>query len=123
MICYWAKLVCSNSSNLHTNIYRIVNRNTFAWLNFVKSILDECGLSYIWREQTCISATWLKKKVKTILIDQFIQNWRETLFNSPKGLNYRVFKDTLDLETYLVILPTKHVILFVNLELEISNYP
>ena len=53
----------------------------FSWLSSVKTILDECGFSYIWDTQICISEIWLKFMA------------RETLQNCSKTLNYRIFKE------------------------------
>jgi hypothetical protein len=37
------------------------NKNvTCAWLNRIRGILNDCGMSYIWNRQTCISDKWLK---------------------------------------------------------------
>jgi hypothetical protein len=41
--------------------YKILDKNvTCAWLNRIRSILNDCGMSYIWNRQTCISDKWLK---------------------------------------------------------------
>jgi hypothetical protein len=45
-------------------------------LNSVKTILDECGFSYIWETQIFISEVWLKFNIKMRLHDQFQQTWR-----------------------------------------------
>jgi len=107
VITFWAKLVCSNCSKLNTKLYNIVYKSNYSWSKFVKSILNDCGLSYAWNKQYFNSVAWLRNEVRRILIDQFIQSWRDLIFNSPKGLNYRMFKDSLELEKYLLSLPTK----------------
>ena len=43
---------------LSSMLYRIVvndyyvNTNVYSWLNCVKDIFNECGLSYVWYNQT-----------------------------------------------------------------------
>jgi hypothetical protein len=74
----------------------------FDWITFVKGILDKCGYTYVWKTQTFI--TDIKQVIKVRLQDQFILFWLSTIYNSPKGLNYRIFKDTLEYESYFNIL-------------------
>lgn len=59
----------------------------------------------VWKH--IINIPWLKSKVYNILLDQFKQSWYSEVQNSPKGLNYRIFKKSLDFEKYLLILPIK----------------
>ena len=59
-----------------------------------------------------INVTWLKNKVFAILHDQFKQNWTSDMNNSSKGINYRVFKDIISMEKYLLNLPEKYSKLF-----------
>lgn len=63
-------------------------------------------MTYIWYQNT-INIPRLKSEVYNILLDQFKQSWDSEVYNSPKGLNYRIFKNSLDFETYLLTLPTK----------------
>ena len=46
----------------------------------------------------------LRQVMKVKLQDQFQQCLLSTVYNSPKGLNYRLFKDTLEYESYFNIL-------------------
>lgn len=63
-------------------------------------------MTYIWYQNT-INIPWLKSKVYNILLDQFKQSWYSEVHNSPKGLDYRIFKNSLDFEKYLLTLPTQ----------------
>jgi hypothetical protein len=45
--------------------------------------------------------------MKVRLQDQFRQFWLSTFYNLPKGLNYRIFKDALEFESYFNILKDK----------------
>ena len=75
--------------------------NTFSWINFVKSILDDCGYSNVWHIQNFIRHKWLIESTKLRLTDQFKQNWHSTLQIYPKALSYRLFKSNFRFEKYL----------------------
>ena len=59
MIKYWVKLLKSNDSFLQKKIYRILkddadsgnSYNGSNWASYIKSLLDNLGLSYIWLQQ------------------------------------------------------------------------
>ena len=118
MITYWIKLVIGKEAKLCSIVYRLMyhyhntNNANFKWLTTVKSIFDECGLSYVWTSQLCVNHTWIKAQIKQSLIDQFRQVWNEEIQTSPKTINYRLFKDTLELEKYFNILDKKNYIIF-----------
>jgi hypothetical protein len=62
------------------------NKNvTCAWLNKIRCILNDCGMSYIWNMKNCISDKWLKLVVKNNLVDQYKQTWTSMIENSSKG--------------------------------------
>lgn len=46
-------------------------------------------------------------KVHNIQLDQFNQSWYSDVQNSPKGINYRLFKKSLAFEEYFLNLPSK----------------
>ena len=72
-----------------------VNRHSaYKWLDFVKSILDECGLSYIWFNQMFDgSKEVLLHLVEQSLKDQYRQSWHSQVYNSSKALNHRMYKN------------------------------
>jgi hypothetical protein len=83
MVSYWIKLIIGKQSKICSVVYRLMyhlfntqNAN-FSWLNSVKTILDECGFSYIWETQIFISEVWLKSNIKMRLHDQIQQTWRQ----------------------------------------------
>lgn len=80
-------------------------------------------MSYIWENQTICSYNWLKSIVKEILQNQFVQDWRSIVDNSPKCINYRIFKTNLNLEKYLLILPTDLRITFTKLRTCNHRFP
>ena len=66
------------------------NNNTYKWLDNVKSIFDECGLSFIWRAQSVYGSKELR--IEMSLKDQFKQTWHSAVTESPKCFNYKLFK-------------------------------
>ena len=102
-ILYWAKLITGKDIKLSIISYRLLylsqnNNCQFSWLNYVESILNECGLSYVWLNQYFISEQWLADSVKTILQDQFQQIWHANIDTGSKTLNYRLLKINLNLK-------------------------
>ena len=87
---------------LATKVYNLAYTQNFPWVKYIKGILDECGLSYLWTTQQIHSVAWVKNTVKRILLDQNIQAWKSTVFNSPKCLNYRIYKESIELEKIFI---------------------
>lgn len=112
---YWSKLMCGKQEKLPVILYKYAYKKygmNIPWLNNIKSILDSCGLSYVWNAQYFVSNTWLYHKVKVSVVDQFKQNWHSILLESPKAINYRLFKDNAERENYFKILDDKNIITF-----------
>lgn len=112
---YWSKLMCGKQEKLPVILYKYAYKKygmSIPWLNNIKSILDSCGLSYVWNAQYFVSNTWLYHKVKVSVVDQFKQNWHSILLESPKAINYRLFKDNAERENYFKILDDKNIITF-----------
>lgn len=73
----------------------------FKWPRFIQSILDKCGLSYLWLQHFMLPKN-ISDKVKRNLVDQHVQNWHSQLQNSSKGINYSLFKGNIELENYIL---------------------
>ena len=98
--CILYHLILSKCNNDHAS---------FKWLDFIKDILNECGLSYVWNDEGLhnFNIKWLKEVVKQILNDQFKQTLFSNMRNSSKASNYMLFKENCDFEDYLDILSDK----------------
>jgi len=71
------------------------------WLDNVKSIFDECGLSFIWRAQRVYgSKELLCNIIEMSLKDQFKQKWPSVVTESPNYL-----KLTIHMNTSLIYYP------------------
>ena len=117
-VSFWSKLVTEKESKLSSIIYKlcfhlcVVNNVNFTWIDKIKSIFNECGMPYVWNTQTFINTAWLVSSIKLRLKDQFEQHWHSIVDNSPKALNYRLFKTDFKLEKYFSILDYHHSIEF-----------
>lgn len=113
MISFWANLLTGKDSKLSCLAYKLLLSLTDTvnfksdWLESIKNIFNECGMPYIWRNQNFMSSTWLKLTIKTCLQDQYKQTWHANVQNSPVTLNYRIFKESFELEKYFDILDKK----------------
>ena len=78
----------------------------FKWICHIENIFNESGYSDYWLSQNVPKSVNISKIVKQRLCDQFKQTWSTTVFNSPKCLNYRIFKcNHTTVEQYLLQLP------------------
>ncbi len=112
MVSFWAKLVTGNESKLSSVIYSLAyklysnDQIKIPWLVDVHNTLNNCGFSNIWDVQAVPSQRWCNLAVKQRLLDQFIQQWNASVSNSDKCIIYRMYKDRLSLETYVLQLPS-----------------
>ena len=85
-------------------MYMISQRENvnFKWINHIKSIFDNVGLSYVCNQQNPIHLVELKLTVKQKLTDQFIQKWYNLIATSSRGNLYGQFKMEFKLENYLL---------------------
>jgi hypothetical protein len=51
---------------------------------------DECGLSFIWNDQTHMNRNVLKSVLKQKLLDQYIQHWFQQINSSSRGEFYGI---------------------------------
>ena len=108
VISFWSKLLLSKESKLSHRLYSVLYNNfvnyhyDFPWLQNVKSILYEVGMSNIWIYQHPQNSSWLSKTVLLKLQDQYKQSWSASINDSSKCLNYRIFKTEHKFENYLI---------------------
>ena len=91
-------------------VYRhLLYRNRHCkWLTCIRNTLDLTGHSDLFLNQNNISKSSYIL-IKRTLIDQFIQEWNGKLEGSNKGKQYKLFKDNIELEKYLITLPIQYV--------------
>ena len=116
LLCFWYKLTLESRSDIgkYSIIMlklnkRMTNRlgrgdaNTLQWLEFVYSSLDSLGLTYIWQtsETVDLSLFQFKNLIKKRIKDQYIQTWKQTVFEKDICISYRIFKTDFCFENYL----------------------
>jgi len=132
-ISFWARLISGENYKYTRNLY-VLSRQLYdknfikcKWLDFVKGILNECGLTYMWEQpflgDNNSDITWLKHKIKQTLQDQFVQNWYSNVQNSNKAISYRLFKTEFKFEDYLVKLSDGNRIVLSRFRLGCSKLP
>lgn len=110
MIGFWQRLINGKQDKIAYKLYKILlsmhERDLFhsKWLMTVKDCLNFTGFHNIWQLQENVPIG-IAKLVKSKLIDNYKQEWLEAVFNSPKCLNYRIFKSEIVLEQYFNLLP------------------
>ena len=115
ILSYWCKLLNDNENKLSSIIYRlsyynyVINDFKFAWIKHINDILNNCGFSNIFHLQNGAFNKWLVSSVKLGLVDQFRQSWHENIENSPKCINYKIFKYDLVFEKYFDILDDRDI--------------
>ena len=92
-------------------------------LNYVESILNDCGLSYVWLNQYFISEQWLKNSVKTVSKISLTKTWHANIDTGLKTLNYRLFKNKFEFENYLNILDDRDIFTFCRFRLNNHKLP
>lgn len=111
---YWATLLTGSEYKLSFVLYRLLYNLdlhgifTSGWISFVKNTLNECGFGNLWLSQNIPSKAWFLKAVKLRLTDQSTQTWSSQVFQQTKCVNFRMFKEMLSLERYLLELPHKY---------------
>jgi hypothetical protein len=89
MLCFWSRLMTTEklSSKIYKPLFKLyANENSQTlYVKNIQNILDNIGLSFIFRNQIPVNIVLIKAHVKQILIDQFIHNWRSEIGNSSRG--------------------------------------
>ena len=76
------------------------------WILFVKQIVCDCGFPGVWQSQSIPTGLdWFSNNISQRLNGQFIQKYNSDIGNSPKAINYIMFKHTFQQENYLIDLP------------------
>ncbi len=117
IINFWNRIKSGKQTKLSFVLLRLTKMvndditNSFEspWLCNVRSILDNCGLSYIWRND--LSSNNNKILIKCHYDDINKQQWASEIHNNSCCVNYRIFKENLVFEKYLTQLDFKYRII------------
>ena len=112
---FWCNIATGDESKISTILYKwikaLYDRKKFksAWLDKIKTILDNIGMSSTFNDVANINKVWFKNTIKLKLNDIYNQNWSNSVFNNSICLNYRVMSDRKHLQEYLLRLPSQYM--------------
>ena len=110
MIGFWQKLINGKSDKISYKLYKILlalhEKDIFhsKWLLSIRNTLHKSDKDLTWLSQ--VAHVNIAKVVKTKLIENYKEVWKMSVFESPKCLNYRIFKQAFHFENYFSILPS-----------------
>ena len=110
MIGFWQKLINGKSDKISYKLYKILlalhEKDIFhsKWLLSIRNTLHESDKDLTWLSQ--VAPVNIAKVVKTKLIENYKEVWKVSVYESPKCLNYRIFKQAFHFENYFSILPS-----------------
>ena len=127
MVNFWLRLQYGKQTKLSVILFKIIKAKhddclsdyESEWIRYIKNIFNTTGYGNIWYEAPIVLSqphssmsyvNWLKKSLRLRLNDIFKQEWYNNLQTNSQCSNYRIFKETLHFEQYLVTLNDKEKI-------------
>ena len=126
---FWARILAGKYTKLTRIVYTqfrcMYDRNYFKseWFEFIRSILEDCNLSEIWRLEAFITVDKLKNAVHNKLKEKFINKWTNDIQNMTSCDTYVNFKTEFKLEEYLTYLPPMSRLSFCRFRLNNTRLP
>ena len=112
MISYWIKVSEDKHTKYSNIMYRLLYKlhssgaYTFQWFTKINRLLTSCNFSNLWQDQDqYVTKKFLKTNIFEALGMLQQQKWLEDVNNNRVCYNYRIFKQNLNFENYLVKLP------------------
>ena len=109
MLMFWYRLVNGKSAKLSSIIYSfeffsfLKGKNQMGWIFKVKNTLDSLGLSDVWKSQASnLSLSSFKRIIDTKIKDMSQQEWHSDVELNNQCTVYRIFKQQLCFEKYLI---------------------
>ena len=113
IVSYWTKLVDNGINDTAVTLYKILSILNdkqilkSKWLNNIKNMLFSNGFGHIWETHDEVNRKWFVETFKQKLKDQNLQNWSSRVDQSSSGKNYRLFKNSFELNPYFTYLSNK----------------
>ena len=100
MIGFWYRLIHGKNTKLSLMLYQCLrhSRARSQWLTYIENIFVTIGRPDIWEFQQTFNMSSFTSYVKTILFDQYLQNWRGNSDQSSKAFTYFSFKSEYAVE-------------------------
>ena len=110
MIGFWLSIINSENSKFSKITYNIMfndasQGHNYKWLNRIRQILISTGRYELLSKTFIDNSKGVKVKITQTLTDLYVQEWHTKVVVSSKGRNHNIFKDNLDFEPYVKILP------------------
>ena len=110
MIGFWISVLNKENTRLSKLMYNIMLKESkqgirFKWINHIKEILISIGRPEMLDLKIINNPKAVKGNITKTLHDLSIQEWNAKLSESSKGRNYNVFKEQIEFESYLRLLP------------------
>ena len=114
MVGFWNRLIHGKNTKLSLFLYQRLRHSQIKskWLTHIQNIFVTVGRPDIWQFQQNFNMVSLSSYIKSILIDQYLQEWQSKTTQSPESLTYLSIKSEYALEKHFLSLPRKH---FLNL--------
>ena len=104
---YWVKLLNSDRDSILYKIYNTLkndsdNEETYNnnnWAHHIKRILNECGLYYLWQNQSNMNVSY--DIIRQRVLDMYYQSWYSGINNCRRLETYSLFKHEFKFERYL----------------------
>ena len=115
MLNFWSNIATGDNNKMSTILYNwtktLYDQNIYKsdWLNKIKTILDNMGMTYLFNDITNINRNHFKDIAKLRLNDIYNQNWSFQVFNNSTCLNYRSMTTHKQLQNYLIKLPSQYM--------------
>lgn len=128
MISYWIRVSEEKNTKfsniMFSLIFKLHSRGSyfFQWPNKIKTLLDTCHFGNLWRDQENYST---KKHLKNAIFKELDRSEKENWLNEINNscFIYRIFKQNLSFEPYLVKLPFLHRLNFSKFRCKNNKLP
>ena len=110
----WLRLLNKEESSLAHIVYMIAHSLFVCdvykamWLCRVKNIVDNCGLSYLWLNQSMIDINQAKQLIHTIIEEVTLHNWYTYISTLSMCKMYRLISKQLNLKIICCLVTTEN---------------
>ena len=131
ILSFWIK-VSEDSRFKYSNViyksmlqlYHPAGRYDFPWFRKIKEILTSCNFSNLWQDQSQYSTKqFLKSTIFDSLDNLEQEKWLENINSNQFCFNYRIFKQNLAFENYLITLPFYYRLIFSKFRCKNNKLP
>ena len=99
IISYWHKLEITTLPVKSSKLVYLTNYVDFYWVQNIETLLNKCGLSYVFQNPLSVTTHYLVNQIERTLKDHFLQSWQVCVRNSTIGNYYQYLKGNPTLKT------------------------